>query len=465
MRALALLLLASACAPGAVNPSADAAPGPIPDPDAAPLGGADAAPPAPLATRTFTESAEDFLNPERGFYDGVDLVGGGDFSDVRAAGRTLAYAGVHLDGFRDAPLSAAFLSDLEAGFADARAAGIKVVLRFVYNDGPYPDPEPDAPLARVLEHLQQLQPVLAANVDVIAVLQAGLIGAWGEWHSSTNGLTEPDARRDVLLGVLGALPASRATQVRSPTYKSDVFGDPIAEANAYDGSDASRTGHHNDCFLASATDYGTYPDPVEDWKDYVAQDGRFAPVGGETCGLNAPRTDCAEATAELARLHWSFLNALYHPGVLDAWEAQGCAGEVSRRLGYRLALREARHSESVRPGGELVLELRLENVGWAALYNERPVFVVLDDGVAPVALPLAAADPRRWEPGVEVTIAAQVAVPADLAPGSYRLALWLPDAAPGLRERPEYSVQLANDGVWDPVAGWNVLVESLSVVP
>ena len=56
-----------------------------------------------------------------------------------------------------------------------------------------------------------------------------------------------------------------------------------------------------------------------------------------------------------------------------------------------------------------------------------------------------------------MTIATKLRLPADLAPGDYELALWLPDAAESLRERPEYAVRFANDGVFSETRGHNVL--------
>ena len=58
----------------------------------------------------------------------------------------------------------------------ARKAGIKIILRFAYSIAM---DEPDAPLSVILQHLDQLKPILQENKDVIAVLQAGFIGSWG----------------------------------------------------------------------------------------------------------------------------------------------------------------------------------------------------------------------------------------------------------------------------------------------
>jgi chitodextrinase len=50
-----------------------------------------------------------------------------------------------------------------------------------------------------------------------------------------------------------------------------------------------------------------------------------------------------------------------------------------------------------------------------------------------------------------------------MAAGTYRLALWLPDQATGLRANPAYSVRFANTGTWDAAKGYNVLANAVTV--
>jgi hypothetical protein len=413
--------------------------------------------------RTYAELSEPIANPERGLMRVIDVFDRGDIRWAAASGATLANAHVRLDEYRDRPLVASYLEDLEAGLDDVREAGLKLVLRFQYNAAPR---APDAPLSVVRQHLEQLAPLLARNADVIAVVQAGFLGAWGEGHSSTEGLDTPEARAAVLRGLLDALPAERMVQVRTPAYKEALFpGGPVDEAAAHDGSDRARVGHHNDCFLASDDDDGTYADEPARWKGYVAADGRFTVVGGETCRPNPPRTGCAAALAELRAHHWSYLNAAYHPDVVAGWKRGGCLDAIARDLGYRLVLRTARFPAAVMPGETLALELVIENTGYAAPYNPRPVYLVLGRGATRLALPLPALDPRRWHGGTRAVVTASVRIPAELPPGAYRLALWLPDPSPRLAPRPAYAIRFATRDVWDPDEGVNVLTESLRVGP
>ena len=429
--------------------------------------------PGPLISVNFNPSDENMINPERGFYQWINLLDGNSYQDVRAlSNSSLVYAGVRLDGFRNSPLSSSMISQIKAGLGRLRGAGLKAILRFQYNDGPYPIPDPDASKATILNHLIQLKPVFQENADVIAVLQAGFIGAWGEWHTSTNGLETKLAQKEILLGILQALPPTLMTQIRVPEFKGNIFESdlPIQESQAFNQSVQSRVGHHNDCFLASADDFGTYPsDATEKWKDYVAADGRFTPIGGETC-VKSERTGCAIAMAEMQRLHFSYLNAGFNASVIDGWKSNGCFNRISKSLGYRISLSKVSHSSGIRPGGLFKISVSLVNEGYAAMFNHRDVIAVFDQvGTANrfnIAMP--GVDPRRWESLKPLILEQQILIPPGMPPGIYRLSLWLPDDNASVRNNSNFSVKLAYQSgfaTWDSGLGLNVLNPAVVINP
>ncbi len=428
---------------------------------------------APLAaaqtTLTYPPTDEDFLNPERGFHSNTDLVSETDLSWVRPAGYTLTRAYVRLDAYRDAPLPAAFLDSLDTALGVVREGGVKVVLRFAYNFGG--DGE-DAPLDRILEHIGQLAPVFEANADVIAVVPAGFIGAWGEWHSSTNGNDTPEGRAAVHAALLDALPPERQVQLRYPSDLVELYPDPLDPADASSGSDQARTGHHNDCFLSNEHDAGTYlpADQADAFRTWLDGTTPFVFVGGETCQVtpDQQRTDCPTALAELTRFHWTYLNDSFWAGALDRWRAEGCYGEIRRRLGHRLRLVSGTFPERVAAGRSLQAALVVANDGFAGLRNPRAVELVLTPvgGGEPVRLPAdLGADPRLALPGGggTATVTASTDLPDDLPLGDYALGLALPDPAAALRGRPEYAVRLANADTWDAATGVNSLGATVAV--
>jgi hypothetical protein len=418
----------------------------------------------PLVTTIFSATDEDFVNPERGFHADLPLPAP-DVSDYRARGLSIMRSYVVLDRTTDA-IPASFLSDLTASLGRVRDRGLKVVMRFAYglNAGP------DAPLDRVLSHIAQVKPILQANADVILLLHAGFIGHWGEWHDSSSGIDTDQGRRAVLNALLGALPASRMIQVRYPWKLRPIFPDLLTDMVAYSGSGASRVGLHNDCFVADATDTGTYWDftgnqseEVAANRDFAAKQTRYVPSGGETCANNAG-SGCATAPREAATFHFTYLNVAFHPAVNARWASEDCMPEIRRRLGYRIELKRAAVSREVAPGGILYLEVVLKNVGYAAPFNARPIFVVLDGGGQVRTAELTAADFRRFYPEAgEIALYAKLRVPAGAAPGNYRLALWLPDAAPNLQERREYAVRFANADVWSPSTSDNTITTTFRI--
>lgn len=414
------------------------------------------------AAATYPSTEEDFANPERGFYVQTSYnpergqtrpLDPAFLRRARENGMSLLRMYWVLSEFRDQPLSPAMLDRVRADFAAARAAGVKIIGRFAYNFGPIG--APDAPLDRVLAHLDQLRPVLRENSDVLAFLEAGFIGTWGEWHHSTNGLL--DHKREIVAKILETLPPDRMLALRYPRLKTDLYGpEPLNAAEAFSAIPKARIGAHNDCFLASDTDWGTWSKNVAAEKAFYHQDNLFVPQGGETCNIQEdarPFVGCKNALRELAYQHFNTLNSGYLKDVLDGWISGGCMPEIRRRLGYRFRLvQSSAHTQ----GTQLHVEVSVHNDGFANLYNPRPLFLVCRNRATGKTerFPIGD-DPRYWVPGEDSGFRISVKLP----PGEYDLLLHLPDAAPSLRDRPDFAVRFANPDVWEPATGMNRLAD------
>jgi hypothetical protein len=422
--------------------------------------------PLTLAAATYQPSDDDFPNPERGFYEQQSYnpergqlrpLDPARLRHARDNGTSLLRMYWIFSEFRDRPLSPAMLDRVRADFAAARASGIKVIGRFAYNFGP--TGAPDAPLDLVLTHLDQLGPVLRENADVLAFLEAGFIGTWGEWHDSTHGLLSHT--REIVDKILEALPPDRMLALRYPRHKMALYGpEPLTPEEAFTAIPKARVGAHNDCFLASKDDWGTWTKNAAAEKAFYHQDNLFVPQGGETCNFKEdaqPFVGCENALRELAFQRFNTLNSGYHPEVLDSWTRGGCMGEIRRRLGYRFRLVD---SSAQVVGRELRVSVTVRNDGFANLYNPRPVILVLRNrSTGRMQRVPVDSDPRRWMPSESATFS----IAASLAPGEYDILLHLPDAAPSLRNRPEFAVRFANAGVWEPAAGMNRLAETATI--
>ncbi|WP_218932428.1 DUF4832 domain-containing protein [Adhaeretor mobilis] len=431
----------------------------------------------PLQTITFQSSNADILNPERGFFKFSDLTNPWFYQDVRSGGETLVYGRILADQFRNSPFSQSFLDDIQSGFDAARSAGIKVKPRVAYND----NGGADAPKSVILNHIQQLQPLWESNKDVIYHMDAGFIGGWGEWHSSTNGLDNAADRTEILTAILDALPEDRMVGIRTPHFKRQIFNgsaasttNTITEANAFDGSDLSRVGHLNDCFLASSSDFGTYVTPGftrQDELDYIGAESKYAPHGGETCADSAFSTG-VNAVNEMEQLHTDYLNIDYNTNVLNSWKNDGNTADgysdsyqqISQRLGYRFELQTAALPDEVKPSGLLQIEFEIDNVGFGELFNPREVEITLENNSSGeiVSAPLQI-DPRFWSGGTSNDVQAVLSIPADMAEGTYTVGIKMPDLEDSLDDDVRYSIRFANQNVWDATTGINVLKTDLQI--
>ncbi len=473
---------------------------------------------AQTTTVNYTESTDDFPNPERGFYryagthsDSYSLLNASTLASYRnlhtppsasySIYSTLVYRIFYLDDFTNSAISSTYLDNVQADFDAARTAGVKLIVRFAYTndiDGStcaswICPPYGDASKTWVLHHIGQLQPYLNNNKDVIALVQMGFIGVWGEgYYTDYFGdasqspyiltTTNWEDRNEVLNTYLSAVPSDRMIQVRYPQQKQKtVYGTsaptnsaPVNAASAYNGTALSRIGHHNDCFLASHTDFGTYtnygpPSSFADTtnlKPYLENDSRYVVVGGETCSEYLPFDNCdtdgGYADTELERFHYSFLNSQYNNSVNNGWIGS-CLDDIKKRLGYRFVLIDGTYSNEAQTGQIVSININLDNVGYAAPFNPRGVEIILRNSLSgDVFFAEIDEDPRFWLPGSH-NVSTNLCIPNDMPLGNYDLLLNLPDPEYSLYSRSEYSIRVANDGVWEASTGYNDLGHSISI--
>ena len=472
-------------------------------------------------TINYEAIATDFPNPERGFYR---------YSETRASNftplnltelrsyrteqsiwsanykvlSTLVFRYYVLDGFTGQPLTTSLLNSIKTDFDIARTAGVKLIPRFVYTvtatGGSCPEgficpPYGDAPKSIVINHINQLKPIFTDHADVIACVQMGFIGTWGEQYytdyfgdASQNQTiqklinTNWQDRIDVLQALLNAVPKDRMIQIRYPQFKQRyVYGidanlnvAALTETEAFNETDKARIAFHNDCFLSGPNDIGTYEDygnsstprsgnntVVTALRNYKKQDSKYVAVGGETCSDDySPQNNCATAgmaEEEMAQMHYSFLNAHYNTAVNNDWQTGGCMNSIKIKLGYRFILKTATLPKKAKPGAAISVAFNIENIGYASPYNARPVQLLLKSKTTGSIRSFTFdSDIRRWYTG-SIQLQQKFTLPADMSSGEYELYLNMPDKYESITRRPEYSIRLANKDLWEEGTGYNKL--------
>lgn len=417
-------------------------------------------------------------------------------------------------------LSEENIRTMQTYFDELQKQGKKAVLRFAY-ERDFMGRSPVGPTGeQILAHLDQLKPFLEKNKDLILVVQAGMIGAWGEWHSSVQGLENSEETKvAVLEKLLSVVPAERNVQVRLPEFKNLLKDKP----ELY-----KRLSFHDDFIVIRPDRWdadmheGTPNfDQIVAESPYLVVDGElpwgFWSVGADPDSPSAGwLIDGMQAARRLFLQHYTSLSVIHnykeqHPNrmfdendppeysmvvwkktmitedslrqhhmpVSDGYFQKRDGTKVKRNvfdyirdhLGYRIELQSLQLPSKLVSGKENVLKLSLKNRGFATVFGEHPVYFVLIDNAGEVTEFLTDANPLDWQPfepkdstytSLVHSVDLSFRLPASMMPGTYRLGLWIPDGSDRLKYNARYAIRCANgDTMWavsgDGKYGINVL--------
>ena len=421
----------------------------------------------------------------------------------------------YLTGYVGKDLPSEAFRTMDTYFDALRKDGKKAVLRFAYESDFNGRAAMGPTEAELIRHTEQLKPLLEKNKDVIQVVQAGMIGAWGEWHSSYRGLENSDAtKRNVLQSICRMTPVGRAIQIRVPEYKNLLDTASV---------DYERVSFHDDFIVIKPHRWdGGMSEGTPAFKQIV-HESSYLPVDGEMPwgswsmskdpddpdagwiidGVGVARQLFLQHFTSLSAIHnykekntkdkysmmyWketpiteAYLQQHHMPvsgGYFrkkDGTTVQRTAFDYIRdHLGYRIELQELNiYPLSGKEKGSVSVELSLINRGFSTLFNEHPVYLVVLDKEGNVChIQLTNADVHTWQPyqpgdalctPLVHKIRATLSIPRNIhLKGGCRLGLWIPDGSEQLMHNPRYAIRCANGDVeWfttrDGKYGVNVL--------
>ena len=389
-----------------------------------------------------------------------------------------------LNPYRNSKIPQSYLDNFQKDMDALREVGLKAVIRFAYNFNA--NDLDDAPKNRVLEHITQLKPYLEENYDVIAFMEAGFIGKWAEWHGSSNNLLGSEwsfdvnqNTRDIYAALMDALPSNRMMAFRYIPQIQNILNQTTCENNsgvfhefsesiAFSGSDRARTGRQDDWFFGNnGSNSGTWSGNSairECQKDYLEELSKYVPIStGETQEFSDYSKNTSPI-ADLKRFHYASLSM--NPGnegqtLINHWKSNGIYNEMAKRFGYRLSLITSTAPTQLANNGTLSLSITIKNDGFGTPYNPRLFEVILRNQSTSTLFKYDITnqdgnnlDPRWWfwENG-QMSKNINISV-GDIPKGKYDVLLHLPDPAPKLYGRPEYSIRLANENTWEASTGF-----------
>jgi hypothetical protein len=431
--------------------------------------------------KTFTPSQELFANPERGWIVhrySHDMWG---LHDLRNSAEKVSLILIKIDlseYVNCTHIGHNKLNEIRVALDNCRAHGLKVILRSAYAWQEVLGPDPEE-IQTIKNHVIDMKSIYQQYDDLIVAVEMGMFGPWGEMHSSRHSTIKTNMYYPIEVSALKhihnvymlALPLTHSVLVRRPYYIRQIFDDdkPILPNEAYTNTPKARTGYHNDAYLNSISDGGTFS---HGWSrnqelEYINDLTRYNFFGGESFGTpNDTYNNAKHALLESKQQHMTYLHRDYYKPIFDAWD-YSTREDFTRQLGYRFELKNLSHSQEVAPGGMLYVCLKLQNYGFSAMHLRRPVSLVLDNGKAGAQniqyQTTLSVDPRTWTPEAKlINIERKLRIPASIDEGIWQLRLVLPDRHINLQADGRYAVRFANEHIWN-TDGTNLLVEKIPI--
>jgi len=411
-------------------------------------------------TIAFTQSEEVIFNPNRGwmkftetnstnysFLSQSSLTGYKNSSDKVS----VVYRGFYLESFFTAQISQQYLNNVQTDFNTLRTVGMKAVVRFAYSKTTTATPYQPTK-AQIIAHIQQLSPVINANLDVISCVQIGFIGKYGEFYYTNSPefgdgnyanytSTQWSNRKAIVDAVLSSFSPNVHILLRYP----------YAVQQMYPTNVDNRISFFNDAFLGVWGDEGFFlvnnssalPTLVQ--KEYVKNITETKPMVGESNQYNPPRSSCGNALEELAYYNWNILNRDYFTQTINAWVSEGCYTKISSELGYRIHLKSLNY---VLTNQSLSLTLKFRNTGFGKVLKNYKSYIVIGDTKYP--LQLNAKDIRGdydYSETLNIT---------NLPNGLHKVYLQLCEESN--ESKIEYMIRLSNLNTWVADKGYNDLL-------
>ena len=266
----------------------------------------------------YTESTQKIDNPDQGFYRPVYVrmtEDGASYNKYIVNANTQLY---HLridisafssavNGENDKLLTENALNGLKELLTFLKESDKNAVVRFAY-DPSYngsKDKEPDFEI--ILKHVEQFCSVLNSYESTVTAIEVGLIGPWGEMHSSSI------ANKEHFTPLIDAFLTNTVNipvLVRTPKMIYDYLGITVQEASSYtiqQNNKAFRLGLFNDGYLGSANDLGTYSDRDKD-VEFLSKQTAHLPFGGEVVIPDSTLHDIDVCLPEMYKIHLNYLN-------------------------------------------------------------------------------------------------------------------------------------------------------------
>lgn len=341
----------------------------------------------------FNESNTYIKNPDCGFYSPVyikcSLDGVSDISKRYLNYNQLLHLRIDISEFSqkvngksDYELTNKMLNGLDELFKKIDDASASVIIRFAYDPSFDGKKNMEPNISMIKKHINSLGNLFSKYEKMITAVECGLVGPWGEMHSSD--IANQETYNILIEEYLKVLPKSLKLLLRRPKFIYSYYGYTLENLDTFNIKDI-RLGVYNDGYLGSDSDLGTYDNREKetDWLEKINED---SPYGGEVTVPNSEFNKLNNAEFEMFKLKLSYLNISWNDKVIERWKNTKYTGQdalykdltefdyINNHLGYRFVLETITYKSI---NNTITFNIDYKNVGFGNLLKSKNAYIIL----------------------------------------------------------------------------------------
>ncbi len=322
-----------------------------------------------------------------------------------------------------------------------------------------------------MKHIEQLRPFFEQNEDIIACVETGFLGPWGEQHSSK--IVTQENIKKITEKLLEVVPETRTVNVRKPLWYCATTGvdiNNIDKDESKKGTSAYRIGMFNDGYLGSKSDLGSFSNR-EKALEWLERQATHTLYGGEVVlsselDKNGNKYHSIEhIQEEMFKTHTSYINREWNYKVIEEWQNDTYEGNdllykgksaylyVKNHLGYRLVLNECQMPKTVELLNNQTINIKLKNVGAGNVVNEKDAYVILKNDINEYAIQISM-DVRNFKSNENYDFDIEIPLEKNIEIGNYDVYLKIVNKNDDVTTN-KRTIRFANEGVWNEEIGAN----------
>ena len=264
------------------------------------------------------------------------------------------------------------LQKLETYLYYANNKRCSIIIRFAYDEYKGKENmEPSIPM--MVKHIEKLSSVINQYKDLLVAIECGLIGPWGEMHTSVLSIQSTyNVLLEAWLNNVETLPILS----RKPVFVYEYLGYNYSNLDTFELDETNnRLGVFNDGYYGTIVDSGTYESLDARIKETNFLGKLITPFGGEVIGEPTNLFTIDEVLAEMDLVGLSYLNLEWDDNLVNSWRDKEYNGQsfydyMVNHLGFKL------YVESIATeykAGVLKIDVNLANMGFNNIYEELTV--------------------------------------------------------------------------------------------